>query len=120
MTTELAPKPLPPQRTLEQQAQLETDSFCAHCGYNLHGQVVTRDERLDILICRCPECGRHHPAGHQTATTSIWLTRLATALLSLWVLVVVRVVVLSPILFGMMGLFHTKIGVESASVDPPG
>ncbi|HEX8523323.1 MAG TPA: hypothetical protein VF669_13790 [Tepidisphaeraceae bacterium] len=120
MTTELATQPFPPQRILEKHAQLETDCFCTHCGYNLHGQPVERDERLGILICRCPECGRHHPAGHQTAATNIWLTRLATALLSFWVILVLGVVVLAAVLFGVIGFLHTDIYLQSSMVDAAG
>ena len=70
-------------------SRLETDVFCGGCGYNLHGQDVWPDERLDILVCRCPECGRHHPAGVGTSASSVWLKRLGTILLIVWVIVVI-------------------------------
>src|SRR5687768_7293632 len=81
--TEIADRP--PLRPLEQYVQLETDHFC-DCGYNLHGQKVSRDERLDFMVCRCPECGRWHPAGHGVAARSIWLGRFAMSMLVAWVL----------------------------------
>jgi hypothetical protein len=34
------------------------DGCCAHCHYSLYSQKVLRDERLSVLVCRCPECGR--------------------------------------------------------------
>jgi hypothetical protein len=37
--------------------QVQGDSFCAHCNYNLFSQIILRDERLKIAVCRCPECG---------------------------------------------------------------
>src|SRR4051812_19229538 len=64
---------------------VETDAFC-DCGYNLHGQVVWRDEGLGILVCRCPECGRHAAAGRFTGIHSAWLHRLSMALVILWVM----------------------------------
>src|SRR4029079_18116386 len=98
--------PLPPQRPLARYTQLECDLFCENCGYNLHGQPVNRDERLGILLCRCPECGRFHPAGHRTTATSVWLSRLAAAFLALWVLIVVGVFVLAAIAFGAIPFVH--------------
>jgi hypothetical protein len=78
----------PPMRPLERYVQLETDHFC-DCGYNLHGQTVTRDERLGFMVCRCPECGRWHPAGHGVAARSVWLGRLATSMLVVWIVALV-------------------------------
>jgi hypothetical protein len=62
---------------------IQTDTFCESCGYNLHTQVVRRDPRLEILICRCPECGRWTAAGKSTAR-QVWLNRFGTGLLMLW------------------------------------
>lgn len=73
-----------PPTLLQRHVQLETDHFC-DCGYNLHGQTVSRDERLGFMIVRCPECGRFHPAGHGVAARSLWLGRFATSMLLAWV-----------------------------------
>ncbi len=59
---------------------IQTDTFCDHCHYNLHGRPVTRDERLGILIMQCPECGAFLPAGHTTTASKPWLNRLTTLL----------------------------------------
>jgi hypothetical protein len=84
MTTETAdPTTVAAPTLLSRHVQLETDHFC-DCGYNLHGQLVTRDERLKFMIVRCPECGRFHPAGHGVAARSLWLGRFATSMLALW------------------------------------
>jgi hypothetical protein len=80
--------------------QIETDLFCHGCGYNLHGQVVTADDRLGFMICRCPECGRHHPAGFGTSAASVWLKRLGTILLFVWIAIVLGATVLSLIALG--------------------
>ena len=86
--SDLVAEPLPPPQPHERHAQLETDLFCEQCGYNLHGQIVTRDPRLGFMVCRCPECGRFHPAGHRTTAASLWRSRLAAGLLLLWILIV--------------------------------
>jgi hypothetical protein len=65
--------------------QLETDCFC-ECGYNLHGQIVTRDPRLNFMVCQCPECGRWHPAGHAVTSWNLWQSRLGMTILVLWIL----------------------------------
>lgn len=86
--TDSATEPLPPLKAAERHVRLAVDTFCVECGYNLHSQEVTRDERLGIFICRCPECGRFHPAGLGFTATRPWLARLATMMLILWVLIV--------------------------------
>jgi hypothetical protein len=43
--------------------QLRGDTLCQGCGYNLRGQMIVTGSDLDFAICRCPECGRFHPAG---------------------------------------------------------
>ncbi len=65
---------------------IQTDTFCDHCGYNLHGQVVTRDERLGILIVRCPECGKFLPAGHTTVAGNVAQHRRSIFLVVVWIL----------------------------------
>lgn len=112
--------PLPPQRPLERFAHLEADTFCEGCGYNLHGQIVQRDERLGLMICRCPECGRYHPAGHKTAATSLWLSRFAALGLFLWVLVVLAVITLACIAFGAIQVLHVEAMSYITTVDAQG
>src|SRR6185503_7723206 len=80
--------PLPPLKPAEKYSRLETDTFCLECGYNLHSQAVVRDERLGIFVCRCPECGRYHPAGIGVTATRTWLNRFATLLLFFWILII--------------------------------
>jgi hypothetical protein len=70
-------------------ARIETDRFCGDCGYNLNTQAVWRDERLGILLCRCPECGRHHPAESNVTMAQDWLRRLTSLVAVVWMLGVV-------------------------------
>jgi hypothetical protein len=98
--TDVLSEPQPTLRPAEKYAQLETDTFCVGCGYNLHGQPVVRDERLGLYVCRCPECGRFHPAGTGVTATNAWLNRLAIGLLVLWVLIVTGAVISIAIFLG--------------------
>jgi hypothetical protein len=86
---------------------LEVDAFCVGCHYNLHGQVVTVDERLGIAVCRCPECGRFHPAGSGVTASSVWLRRFATLLLFVWVLIVLMVATAG--FFAIAGISHSSV-----------
>lgn len=81
-------------------SQVETDSFC-DCGYNLHGQLVWRDERLELLVCRCPECGRHAAAGRFTGIHSTWLHRLSLGLIIFWVVSLIQVFLFLTIMSGV-------------------
>ena len=101
------PKPvLPP---LQRHLELHTDFFCYQCGYNLHGQIVTRDERLDILVCRCPECGRFHPAALGVTATRPWLARLGVGLIVTWVLFVLAVFGVAGFFQGLFSYAHLEI-----------
>src|SRR4051812_6127348 len=99
--------PLPPLKPHERHPVLETDVFCLNCGYNLHAQPVTRDERLGIFVCRCPECGRFHPAGAGVTAAGLWAGRLATAALTCWVLVVLFSVFWIILGIGAVAFAHT-------------
>ena len=57
---------------------VQVDAFCAQCSYNLFSQVVLRDERLGILVCRCPECGRFSSAAALSTANQKLADRLAT------------------------------------------
>lgn len=66
-------------------AQVEHDTLCENCGYNLHMQAVRRDPRTGILLIRCPECGRFHAAPVPSAQLQVWMRRGITCLSILWV-----------------------------------
>lgn len=42
---------------------LDHDLACVDCAYALKGQPIVREHVYGILIIRCPECSRVHPAG---------------------------------------------------------
>jgi len=80
-----APEAAQLRTPLERHLLIQADQFCG-CGYNLHGQRVAFDERLDIPIARCPECGKWHAAGHGSTAGRSWLARLGSIALFAWCL----------------------------------
>jgi hypothetical protein len=86
--------------------QVQTDSFCEGCGYNLHTQSVIKDDRLGILVTRCPECGRYAATGHTTTGSRLWLNRLATILLTAWVFFLLMLFGLFSLFLGMTAYGH--------------
>ena len=79
------PAALEPTRIV---SHIETDRYCAECGYNLRTQPVWRDDRTRILLARCPECGGFAAIDNATTATSPWLNRVATLFLFIWILAV--------------------------------
>jgi hypothetical protein len=86
---------------------IEIDTFCTGCHYNLHGQVVSIDERLGFPVCRCPECGRFHPAGVGVTASGVWLRRWAAGLLLIWVLMVI---------VGTLAIAGLMAGIDGSSI----
>ena len=97
---------------------VQADAFCEGCGYNLHTQAVTRDERLGILICRCPECGRFAAAGNLTPTRQVWLNRLGLGLLIVWVLFLLGVFAVLTIFHGVVASGFVQEAVMFENVPP--
>jgi hypothetical protein len=84
-------------------AFVEIDRYCEACGYNLRTQAVRRDPRTQVLLTRCPECGRHHPAADGTTAARAWVRRFSPLLLCGWVLLV---------LGGVVGVFSAACGIS--------
>ncbi|MDB5353638.1 MAG: hypothetical protein JWN24_91 [Phycisphaerales bacterium] len=106
-------------------SHIHADTFCESCGYNLHSQAVMRDERLGLLVCRCPECGKWAAAGQGTSASRVWLNRFGTLLLVGWVLVLLVIFGLGTLFLGMlpygymMSFTHWK-NVEVPIANMPG
>jgi len=71
--------------------RLETDRFCDGCGYNLIMQAVRREPRTQLILCRCPECGRFHAVRDGTLARSVWLRRLGALATVAWILGVLAI-----------------------------
>ncbi len=67
-------------------AWIDLDRFCGHCSYNLRTQPVHRDERTEIPVVRCPECGKFQPANDGSTVLRPWLNRLSAVALMAWML----------------------------------
>jgi len=100
------PTEIPSPPPLQRHLQLESDHFCFGCGYNLHGQVVTMDERLGFLVCRCPECGRFHPAAMGVSATRPWMARLGVMLIATWVMSFLLFMGLGGFFVGLFTYIH--------------
>jgi hypothetical protein len=88
--------------------QLQADIFCEGCGYNLHSQIVTRDERLNLLVCRCPECGRFAAAGQGSTIGRVWLNRFGTLILVVWLMFLFFGFGLATLFMGIMPYSHLR------------
>src|SRR6266496_335207 len=108
MMTQTQSDPRADLKPNERHVQLEMDVFCIECAYNLHGQPVTRDPTLGIFVCRCPECGKYHPAGTGISAVTPWLRRVATILLIFWILIILTAVFLICLGSGAMMVNHIE------------
>jgi hypothetical protein len=70
-------------------AAVEIDRYCEGCGYNLRTQPVRRDDRTQVTLVRCPECGRYHAAAQTATPLRPWLQRLGVLGLWAWMLFLV-------------------------------
>jgi len=67
-------------------AAVEIDRYCENCGYNLRTQPVRRDDRTQVPLVRCPECGRYQAAAQTATPLRPWLQRLGVFGLWAWML----------------------------------
>lgn len=105
----LTSSPPPPAPSV---GRVETDMFCDACLYNLHGLEVTRDQRLNLPIVRCPECGKFHAAGIATGAGRLWLDRLARFLIATWVLFLVAIGIAAAGAFAILDAIEVEAFVS--------
>ena len=89
-------------------ATIEVDRFCEKCGYNLRTQPVRRDPRTEILLCRCPECGRFEYARDGSTAGRVWLNRLGTWMTFGW---------MALLILAVLALGGAHLGLISGTVD---
>lgn len=92
---------------MAQVTTVEADRYCEGCGYNLRTQIVRRDSRTQVLLCRCPECGRYHSVSDSVSVGRVWLSRVSTLALALWIVLLISV--LSGWAFGLFGMSAVTI-----------
>jgi hypothetical protein len=64
------------------------DRFCTHCGYNLIGQQVVREDHYAMLIVRCPECAAVASV-QEYPLLGGWAARWGVILVVLWFIALV-------------------------------
>ncbi|GMV26675.1 MAG: hypothetical protein AMXMBFR58_27060 [Phycisphaerae bacterium] len=64
------------------------DRPCATCGFNLHGQIITREPHYGLLIVRCPECSAVAPL-QEYPSLGRWSVRLSRLAAAVFVLAVI-------------------------------
>lgn len=114
MTTDPTPHPSPPapHHPRDIISTIQTDRFCENCGYNLHTQGVWRDPATDLIVTRCPECGRIHAAGETAPSTRRWQRRFTGALILIWfAFILFFVFALTMLQIGMI----TMVGAQHRS-----
>jgi hypothetical protein len=89
---------IPPE---QRPAWVQNDVFCP-CGYNLYAQRVEVDQRLQMPLCRCPECGRFHAMTTTFATQSPWRSRQEQIAIVFFTLAIIFVIAMAT--FGLFGL----------------
>ncbi len=67
------------------------DRLCATCGFNLAGQVITRERHYNMLIARCPECGSA-AALQEYPQLGRWANRLGYLLAAAYLVVVLGLI----------------------------
>jgi hypothetical protein len=60
------------------------DRLCVKCGFNLHGQTITREEHYNMLSVRCPECFTIASL-QEYPTLGPWAARFSLVLALVWV-----------------------------------
>ncbi len=65
-------------------SQIEVDRYCETCGYNLYTQPVFQHTELNLLVVRCPDCGKIHAAREHTTAWSHWVKKLSVIGLIVW------------------------------------
>lgn len=61
------------------------DRACTGCGFNLLGQIVTKEEHYNLAIAKCPECGTV-AALQSYPTMSHWVNRFRALIAAVWML----------------------------------
>ena len=91
---------------------------CLHCGHDLHGQPIRREESLGLLVTFCPECAQAASLVDYPSL-GIWGRRLGVlSLICMIIMVLVFLVVSVMSLFGIiMGLTSELYGPAQSAMN---
>lgn len=76
--------------------QIRADRACVHCGFNLYGQTVTKEDHYGLAIARCPECGTV-AALQQYPVMTHWVNRFRALLTGLYLVLLLGFFALSTV-----------------------
>ena len=105
-----APTPSAPSPRPEHLGTIAADRACAHCGFNLFAQPITREPHYALPIARCPECGTV-AALQEYPALGPWARRWAAALAGLWM----GTLVLASAATVILALTFTVASIDEAS-----
>jgi hypothetical protein len=92
---------------------IDGDRLCTGCGFNLHGQTITREPHYSALIVRCPECGMA-AALQEYPLLGRWVKRLALLVAATWLLIIISGVGLYALTF--YGLSASSVQAGSGAL----
>ena len=87
------------------------DRLCTSCGHNLVGHTVEREERYDLLIVRCTECGTV-AAVQEYPGLGPWANRIRMAMALAWIVIVVGAIPSTGLL--LAGLAYSPLDDAAA------
>jgi len=67
---------------------IKADRACINCGFNLYGQVVTKEPHYGLAIATCPECNTV-AALQSYPTMSHWVNRFRALIGGVWIVLLV-------------------------------
>lgn len=86
MTHPTPPPDARPDPTPQRLGVVLGDRLCARCGFNLHGQPITREPHYQMLAVRCPECSTMASL-QEYPVLGVWAQRFGLVLALGWALV---------------------------------
>ncbi|MBL4698111.1 MAG: hypothetical protein JKX70_04690 [Phycisphaerales bacterium] len=77
--------------------QIQADRACIKCGFNLYGQVVSKEPHYGLAIAICPECNTV-AALQSYPTMSLWVNRYRALIGGIWIVLLIAAFVVNVML----------------------
>jgi len=87
------------------------DRICIHCAYNLIGQPIMREPHYNLLIVRCPECGKVTTT-QEYPVLGTWAGRIGTVFAGLWMVIIIALFGLTSLMIFGLAFGTTDLAVE--------